>query len=218
MALSPKLDVRPLLAADDASDLYLPDAMFAGQRRLRDTAGRVPGADGQHHRRRELDRALAFTSWHPPFGRSIERVLVLSADEQVSGVDARRVVAPMTNRQTSGDGAVGELPRQAMSTDVSAGTTPDVHHAVAVRGASGRPLPAIAGRIDLRPEPLLNGSDGLSSRSASDKAYKSRADAIALGDCSASLAFGRSDRRHLRVRQFALSHTRMLTEKGGQKP
>lgn len=66
---------------------------------------------------RVLMQTVGITKVQPPLGRCISSILARASQEQVCGVDTRRIVAPMTDVKASGNGLFGmaQLPGDSVS-------------------------------------------------------------------------------------------------------
>lgn len=85
----------------------------------------------------------------------ISQVVRVGAQSQVNWVDARRVVALVADAQPLGYRAVGQFPTEAVGPASYAGA--DHKAPVAESAPAAGPQPALAGSVDLLPEPLDGG-------------------------------------------------------------
>jgi len=80
---------------------------------------------------------------------SVRNIFELRAKKQMVRVAAVHHVAPMAHAHPERDRAIGELPRNSVSLQ---GSWSIADHPVALRKSPGRPEPAVARFINLRPE------------------------------------------------------------------
>lgn len=146
--------MRPCPAMDNTRDTTGGYSVFAPKRSMRH-AGDGLRTDCTHIIRGQfscggagtlLNRRTALVS-------HIAHVVCGCPEEQVIRVDARRIVARMTDKHTGGDWPVGQHPCNPVG---KIRLTVETEPSVSVFGlpAGACPCPAVAGLINLRPEPL----------------------------------------------------------------
>lgn len=153
-------NVLPAAPSDDAKDRLTADAEFArkGGDAVSPTALAMPLANLDDEIRCQFRRMHTLPSHHAPLRGGVSGVVCHRSEEQMCRVDAGRVVAVVTDKQTVRDQTVVQFPGRAMGQQ---GRTASVELAVSLAGFTGRPHPALAvdrmdgtGTIDLHPESL----------------------------------------------------------------
>lgn len=154
-------DVTPCLTSNDACDCLLVEVEFTGERAHRNARGSL-SAEVYYLGFRELRRMvggadLAATGATRLLSH-VDQVGGLASEFQVSGIHARRIVAPMHDAHALRNRPVVNFPADTVSLQSSRSTAQ-----LAVSGGAARrfPLPALihAPAIDMRPKLL---SDRLS--------------------------------------------------------
>ena len=156
----------PVLAGHDAPNVALVHTVFSSQAQKRFLARCV----SQPHRNNlalgQLGRWIACAlqmTWPTasPFGSHVARIVMLSTQPQVIGIDARGVVASgaiVEHEQSLGNWAMVQYPREAMSLYPTAMLPPDTKLAVPHTGRASRPDPAGWSQTYFRPEPFSSGA------------------------------------------------------------
>ena len=161
--MTPLQKMTPGLPGDDPDDVGLRNAEVTRNRSsaVLPVVRHPSGADSGHVGGGQLRGTVALTLSVPvsPATTTVGGVVGVRAQPEVTRSNAWRVVARVKNRLFAGQFAVGEEPGPSVSKLFSVAPrffeSPSTERPVSPVSGTGLPLPAaVAGRIDLRPEPV----------------------------------------------------------------
>lgn len=138
----------PVRAVDDQIHRAGIDAVFGSQSTVADVSSGMPFTDGDNLLSGQNGPSVPLASGRSPLCGHVGGILGASAQKQMVGIDARRIVAAMADEQAVRDRATVYLPRHPMSASHADSSTKS-YRAITKRAPESGPQPAGIRELDM---------------------------------------------------------------------